>query len=59
VAGVRVDGAEIARMGSDAASAAAHWSIEAASGDVLISVSPRSRQDFTVEFATPGGLVTP
>jgi len=58
VSGVRIDGAEIARMGSDAA-AAAHWSIDAASGDVLIFVAPRSKRDFTVEFATAGGVQTP
>ena len=51
--GVRLDGAEIARTGREA-SGTAHWSIDAASGDVLIEIPPRPKRDVTVEFTNPG-----
>ena len=53
VATVRLDGAEIARTGREA-SGTAHWSIDTASGDVLIEIPPRPKRDVTVEFTNAG-----
>jgi len=55
VTAVRLDGREIARTERDA-TAAAHWLVDVATGDVLIDVSPRSKRDFTVEFATSSAV---